>query len=102
MSLAIAIDCMCVLRPRDRLPIVPHALLPFPNQEAPMPDAAPVVHIGENSPERIAYKLMDHIATVEKKIMFHTRELEGRQTVDRQWILDTYAECLQAVQGKRP
>ena len=48
------------------------------------------VHIGENSTEHVAYKLMQHIAAVEGK-EFYT--INGKQA-DRQWILSTYKECL--------
>ncbi len=51
-----------------------------------------VAHIGENSPEQVAYKLMKDIANVEGKVLY-----KDQNSVDRQWILDTYAECLQAV-----
>ena len=51
-----------------------------------------VVHIGENSPEQVAYKLMKDIANVEGKVLY-----KDQNSADRQWILDTYAECLQAV-----
>ena len=51
----------------------------------------PVVHIGENSPEHVAYELMTGILRVEGKI----------NSADRKLILDTYAECLDAVRGAR-
>jgi hypothetical protein len=50
-----------------------------------------VVHIGENSPEKIAYLLMVDIINKEG----------GKSEADRKKILDTYAECLQAVRGYR-
>jgi hypothetical protein len=51
--------------------------------------------------EVIAYKLMQHIASVERRSFFHN---PGDQTsaADRQWILDTYAECLCVVKNERP
>ncbi len=55
-----------------------------------------VVHIGENSPEQVAYRLMDNIAHVEGKVLF-----KDQNSADRTWILDTYAECLRAVRGYR-
>jgi hypothetical protein len=61
-----------------------------------MADAPPVVHIGENSPEQIAYRLMHDVANVEKRQLYS----HGDQPADRKWILDTFAECLNAV--KRP
>lgn len=56
---------------------------------------APVVHIGENSPEEVALKLLRMIADVEKKRLFHSNE----PMADRKYILDTYAECLKAVRN---
>ena len=51
----------------------------------------------DNTPEQVAYRLMLDIAKVEgKKDNFGS--LSG---YDRQWLLDTYAECLKAVHGKR-
>ena len=55
-----------------------------------------VVHIGENSPEYVAHRLLSDIAAVEQKV-FHRNPSSGQTSADRQWILDTYAECLQAV-----
>jgi len=45
----------------------------------------PVVHIGENSPEYVAYRLLREIARLEKGMG------------DRKKLLDTYAECLRTV-----
>jgi hypothetical protein len=57
-----------------------------------------VVHIGENSPEQVAFRLMKEIADVEGKV-FHTSPGNGRQAADRRWILSTYRECLMTVKG---
>jgi hypothetical protein len=58
---------------------------------------APVVHIGENSPQHIAYQLFQHIVAVEGKSL-----ASGRPgTANRKWILDTYAECLRTVYDPR-
>ncbi len=54
---------------------------------------APVVHIGENSPEQVAFKLLGIIAMNEKK------PLTSTAGADRKWLLDTYAECLQTVKN---
>ncbi len=58
-----------------------------------MADQAPVVHIGENSPERVAYVLTHEVLW----------NLEGLKTsqISRELYLDTYAECLRAVRGLR-
>ncbi|MEI4262772.1 hypothetical protein [Roseovarius sp. D0-M9] len=55
-----------------------------------------VVHIGENSPEQVAFRLTTIIAVAEGKDMNL-----ARANVDRKWLLDTYSECLQAVNGHR-
>jgi hypothetical protein len=52
---------------------------------------APVVHIGENSPEYVAYLLMkDIIISVEDKRM---------SEVGRKALLDIYAECLHTIRN---
>ncbi len=56
-----------------------------------------VVHIGENSPEYVAYQLFRHITVTEKKATSRV----GNIKADRKWILDTYAECLDAVKDRR-
>jgi hypothetical protein len=56
----------------------------------------PVVHLGENSPEEVAFKLMRLIGTAENK-----NTSVNAATADRKWVLDTYAECLEAVRGHR-
>lgn len=64
-----------------------------------MADAAPVVHIGENSPEQVAWKLLGAVAYAEDKQVYHASS--GDNPCDRAYILDTYAECLHAVRGYR-
>jgi hypothetical protein len=59
-----------------------------------------VVHMGENSPEHVAHKLLHEIADIEKKA-FHNEPSSGWTTADRAWVLDTYRECLMAVKGLR-
>jgi hypothetical protein len=49
----------------------------------------PVVHIGENSPENVAYKLLWDIVRAENK------------KPDRKAFLSTYAECLRTVRAAR-
>ena len=57
-----------------------------------------VVHIGENSPEYVAYRLMSDVAHVENKVLF-ANPTGSSTSADREWILNTYAECLRAVKG---
>lgn len=67
-----------------------------------MADAKPVVHIGENSPEQVAFKLMETIAAVERKSISGTDPSglkAGWTKADRSWILRTYGECLTTVQN---
>jgi hypothetical protein len=66
--------------------------------EAHMADKNTVIHIGENSPEQVAYNLMLHIARIEDKLLYRSGTREG---ADRKWVLDTYVECLRAVRGQQ-
>jgi hypothetical protein len=54
-------------------------------------------HVGE-SPEHVAYRLLERIADVEGVLL--TRS-DGGKVATRKWILDTYAECLDAVRANR-
>lgn len=56
-----------------------------------------VVHMGENSPEQIAYKLLQAIAMNEGMTLANTHV--GKASADRKWLLDTYAECLKTVKA---
>ncbi len=58
-----------------------------------------VVHIGENSPEHVAYRLLADVARAEGKRL--TAPAGDRESPDRGYILDTYAECLNAVKDNR-
>jgi hypothetical protein len=53
-----------------------------------------VVQLGENSPEYVAYRLFRDIAQAEGKVLAGHNEPKP----DREWILTTYAECLNVVQ----
>lgn len=55
-----------------------------------------VVHLGENSPEQIAYRLMLHIADCEG-ISVTGLDGDGFKPADRKWIMDTYAECIRMI-----
>ena len=59
-----------------------------------------VVHIGQNSPEYVALQLLDKVSLVEGFVA-HRNPGSGQTTATREWILDTYAECLYAVKGNR-
>ena len=50
-----------------------------------------------DTPEEVAYKLLLAISDAEHK---HPEQVQW-SGADRQWILDTYAECLETVRGQR-
>lgn len=52
-----------------------------------------VVHIGENSPGEVAFKLMTWIANAEGRQNYG----HGTHPVTREWILKAYAQCLGVV-----
>lgn len=54
-----------------------------------------VVHIGENSAEQVAYKLLNDVIAAEE-YRYRSMSKDGEA---RAYILDTYAECLQAVRS---
>lgn len=65
---------------------------------------APVVHFGENSPEKIALKLLEVIASIEHISLSSANQSElksGWTKADRKWVLNAYSECLETVRGYR-
>lgn len=50
------------------------------------------------TPEIVALALLERIARSEGR-HFDVKPEAGATTADRRWILDTYAECLEAVTG---
>ena len=57
-----------------------------------------VLQIGENSPEHVAYRLMERIADVEGVSLSKSCK---EKPATRKWILDAYAESLDAVRANR-
>jgi hypothetical protein len=53
-------------------------------------------HPSDESAESVAFRLMLLVADLENKTL-HGNPARERTLADRQWILDTYAECLRAV-----
>lgn len=53
---------------------------------------------GDNTPEQIAFKLLERVAEAEG-VSFARGGKDKPAT--RKWILDTYAECLDAVRANR-
>jgi hypothetical protein len=60
-----------------------------------MSESAPE-HPTDESPESVAYRLMLLVADLENRTL-HGNPAKDRVNADRQWILDTFAECLRAV-----
>jgi hypothetical protein len=54
--------------------------------------ATSVIHIAENSPEHVAYRMMRDVFLVENKPF---------DSLTRDEYLDTFDECLEAVKGFR-
>jgi hypothetical protein len=54
--------------------------------------------LGENTPEHVAYRLMERVADVEGMALSRSGK---DKPATRKWILDTYAECLDAVRANR-
>lgn len=52
---------------------------------------------GDNSPEYVAYLLFQVLADVESKELRRGYP----NTADRNWVLDTYAECLDVVRNPK-
>ena len=59
----------------------------------------PIVHIGENSPEYVALKLLAAVAQAEDTKIVGL--CGGSKMATKAYILDTYAECLVATTGDR-
>ena len=53
-----------------------------------------------SSAEGMAYKLMQRIAAIENRNL-SAKPRPGKTPVDRNWILNTYSECIEAVKGDR-
>ena len=60
--------------------------------------AARVVDLTGESPELVAFVLLRYLAQIERAA---SRTAATPQNFDRKWLLDAYAECLEAVKGER-
>jgi|tagenome__1003787_1003787.scaffolds.fasta_scaffold18179075_2 hypothetical protein len=58
-----------------------------------------VNHMGPNSPEKVAFDLMERVAFIEGKRIGRDQEYRGK--TDRTWFLNAFADCLDAAQGRR-
>lgn len=52
------------------------------------------IDLAGDSPELIAFALLRYLAQIEQQ--------DDDIKLDRAWMLDAYAECLEAVKGSRP
>jgi len=59
-----------------------------------MPDTA-------QTPEAVALELLRMVAAADKLSLSTTRNVGAEEHATKQYILDTYAECLLAAQGRR-
>lgn len=57
-----------------------------------------VVHIGENSPEQVAFKLLQLVASCEKRSLAGA-STDGYTPANRAYILKTYGECILTVRN---
>lgn len=53
-----------------------------------------VVHIGENSPEQVAFKLLQIMANIEGLTLYPSENCASKE-----WVLKNYSACLRAVQN---
>ena len=61
-----------------------------------MADQSPTITFINHSPEKVALDLVQIISLIEKRSL-HSGPPAGWTSADRKWLLDTYAECIQAV-----
>ena len=55
--------------------------------------------VQKTSAEKVALDLLERVAFIEWKRI--GRDQEYRRATDREWLLNTYAECLEAAKGRR-
>lgn len=62
------------------------------------------IYVNGDSPEAVALELYEQVIKCEGKAFGppNTSWNPGYSAADRKWILDTYAECLEATKGNRP
>ena len=60
----------------------------------------PAMHIAENTPEHIAYRLLKDVMNLERMTL-NAEPPTGWKTATRAYVLDTYLECIDAVRGLR-
>jgi len=57
-----------------------------------------VIHIGENSPEYVAYRLLLDVMSAEDTSL----HAGGSKRANREYLLTTYRQCLRTVRGIDP
>jgi hypothetical protein len=56
-----------------------------------------VVNITGNTPEQVALSLFHIIAQIERKALNPAPPPQGWTVADREWVLDTYGECIRTI-----
>ncbi|MGD9536426.1 MAG: hypothetical protein AB7P52_09595 [Alphaproteobacteria bacterium] len=60
----------------------------------------PIVHLGKNSPEQVAWRLMQTIMQAEAKTANPLIAKDGgEELVDRRYLIGLYRDCLQTVRN---
>jgi hypothetical protein len=69
----------------------------LPGQQKAEAVSSRPVNLEGDSPEIVAFALLRYLAQLEQ-----ARAHETGVVFDREWLLDAYADCLDAVKGNRP
>lgn len=69
---------------------------PLPGQQKGETASSRPVNLEGDSPEVVAFALLRYLANLEQ-----ARANETGIVFDREWLLDAYADCLDAVKGHR-
>ncbi|MFZ2868636.1 hypothetical protein [Zavarzinia sp.] len=67
-------------------------------EDGPAGSANRPLDLTGDSPELVAFGLLRYLAQIEQQ---EARQSSTAKTFDRKWMLDAYAECLEAAKGQR-
>lgn len=68
------------------------------NEDGPVGAANRPLDLTGDSPELVAFGLLRYLAQIEQQ---ESRSAGLPRVFDRKWMLDAYAECLEAAKGQR-
>ena len=71
---------------------------PSPSSATNQAGTTRVVELEGDGPELVAFALLRYLAQIEQQ---QAQSGGVRRSFDRKWLLDAYAECLEAVKGNR-